>query len=464
MAGQHQIWQHVITTGVTKVFSGDGYDRNLNGKRGQETSFAQPSGLSFTPDMKGLYVADSESSSVRQVDLAIGGSSLLAGGDPMFADNLFQGVPDPQEAEGSQRNPEGQEGEGNLEGQEGEEREMQKTPEHQEEKEYPGTQEREAEQSIPAEYQKEKEEGSQRNPEGKEGEGREMQKIPEHQEEKEVQKVLGDQEGEDALEFLKFGDRDGTGTGAQFQHPLGVLYNSDGLVYVADSYNHKIKTMDPSSRTVRTVAGTGKAGFKDGTGSRCQLSEPGGLALGLDGKIFVADTNNSIIRMLNTKQKDGQSISTLELKGVEPPQLKSAEKPRRLRRRLSNDTDLIKIGPIKAMNGNIKLRISLPPGFHFTKEITSKFEANDEPDGKVVLQPASGAFDASWQALIKFSQPQDVMATVQINCKVYYCEEDEVCLYKALAFEIPFDEVSSSLSLDLPLTYDVKPPERKQTL
>lgn len=40
--------------------------------------------------MKDLYVADSESSSVRIVDLATGGSSLLAGGDPVFADNLFQ--------------------------------------------------------------------------------------------------------------------------------------------------------------------------------------------------------------------------------------------------------------------------------------------------------------------------------------------------------------------------------------
>ncbi|KAI5075738.1 hypothetical protein GOP47_0009814 [Adiantum capillus-veneris] len=351
MAGQHQIWEHVISTGVTKVFSGDGYERNLNGKRAQETSFAQPSGLSFTSDMNGLFVADSESSSVRQVDLATGGSSLLAGGDPMFADNLFQ-----------------------------------------------------------------------------------------------------------------FGDRDGTGTGAQFQHPLGVLYNFDGLLYVADSYNHKIKTMDPSSRTVKTVAGTGKAGFKDGTRFGCQLSEPAGLAMGLNGKVYVADTNNSVIRVLDTKGKDGPSISTLELKGVEPPRLKTAGKPRRLRSRPSRDTDLIKIDPIKAMNGNIKIRISLPPGFHFTKEVTSKFEVNDEPDGKVLLQPALGVFDASGQAVIKFSRPQDAVATVQINCKVYYCEEDEVCLYKALAFQIPFDEALSPAALDLPLTYDVKPPARKQTL
>lgn len=33
MAGQHQIWQHTVVDGSTKVFSGDGYERNLNGKR-----------------------------------------------------------------------------------------------------------------------------------------------------------------------------------------------------------------------------------------------------------------------------------------------------------------------------------------------------------------------------------------------------------------------------------------------
>ena len=84
--------------------------------RGKETSYAQPSGLSLSPgrivnakniddtfgsflpnkdpafpsDSKELYVADSESSSIRAVNLLTGGSRLLAGGDPLFADNLFQ--------------------------------------------------------------------------------------------------------------------------------------------------------------------------------------------------------------------------------------------------------------------------------------------------------------------------------------------------------------------------------------
>ena len=41
-------------------------------------------------DMQELYVADSESSSIRALDLKTGGSQLLAGGDPVFSDNLFR--------------------------------------------------------------------------------------------------------------------------------------------------------------------------------------------------------------------------------------------------------------------------------------------------------------------------------------------------------------------------------------
>lgn len=41
-------------------------------------------------DRTELYVADSESSSIRALDLKTGGSRLLAGGDPVFSDNLFR--------------------------------------------------------------------------------------------------------------------------------------------------------------------------------------------------------------------------------------------------------------------------------------------------------------------------------------------------------------------------------------
>ena len=63
-----------------------------------------------------------------------------------------------------------------------------------------------------------------------------------------------------------FGDVDGKGDDVRLQHPLGIeLY--DGKVLLADTYNHKIKLLDPEKRTVETFFGTGKSGQKDGKSS-----------------------------------------------------------------------------------------------------------------------------------------------------------------------------------------------------
>lgn len=92
MAGQHQIWRYDIQAGTIANFSGTGYERNQNGAGPLTTSWAQPSGLSLSPDGNALYVADSESSTVRRLDLRSGGSQAIVGGDPLFSDNLFKWV------------------------------------------------------------------------------------------------------------------------------------------------------------------------------------------------------------------------------------------------------------------------------------------------------------------------------------------------------------------------------------
>ena len=76
MAGQHQIWRHDVSSAVTAAFSGDGSERNANGATGRTTSWAQPSGLALSADGSQLWVADSESSSVRSMLLEDGGSRV----------------------------------------------------------------------------------------------------------------------------------------------------------------------------------------------------------------------------------------------------------------------------------------------------------------------------------------------------------------------------------------------------
>ncbi|KAG5232309.1 NHL repeat-containing protein [Salix suchowensis] len=342
MAGQHQIWEHDVSNGITRVFSGDGYERNLNGSSPMSTSFAQPSGVSLSPDFE-LYVADSESSSIRVLDLRTKGTRLLAGGDPIFPDNLF-----------------------------------------------------------------------------------------------------------------KFGDHDGIGSEVLLQHPLGVLHAKDGMIYIADSYNHKIKKFDPATKRVTTIAGTGKAGFKDGKALTAQLSEPAGLVEAENGRLIIADTNNSVIRYLDLNKGEAELL-TLELKGVQPPASKSRSL-KRLRKRSSADTETIKVDGSSSSEGNLRIKISVPEEYHFSKEARSKFSVETEPENAVVINPSEGYLSSGGTASIHFKRSDASPSMGRINCKVYYCKEDEVCLYQSLLFEVPFqEETPDSTQSEITLAHLVKP-------
>ncbi|HPI38680.1 MAG TPA: thioredoxin-like domain-containing protein [Ignavibacteriaceae bacterium] len=112
--------------------------------------------------------------------------------------------------------------------------------------------------------------------------------------------------------LFDFGDIDGDENTARFQHPLGIVHVG-GLLYVADTYNNKIKVVDPRTRKSRTLAGSGKEGNTDGSFESSTFDEPCGISYANE-KLYVADTNNGAIRILNLKTK---TVSTLELKNFD---------------------------------------------------------------------------------------------------------------------------------------------------
>jgi sugar lactone lactonase YvrE len=108
--------------------------------------------------------------------------------------------------------------------------------------------------------------------------------------------------------LFEFGDVDGVGDAARLQHVLHVTA-WDGRLLVTDSYNHKIKLVDPKTRESKTFLGDGKRGADDGAKPR--FNEPGGLAV-MGGKLFVADTNNHLIRVVDLAKRE---VRSLEIKG-----------------------------------------------------------------------------------------------------------------------------------------------------
>ncbi len=95
-------------------------------------------------------------------------------------------------------------------------------------------------------------------------------------------------------DLFEFGDRDGRGDAARLQHPLGLTW-ARGVLFIADTYNHKIKTLNPTTGDVRTYAGSGVEGLQDGAAASARFYEPGGVSA-TSKALFVADTNNHTIR------------------------------------------------------------------------------------------------------------------------------------------------------------------------
>ncbi|HZS79449.1 MAG TPA: NHL domain-containing thioredoxin family protein [Ktedonobacteraceae bacterium] len=106
--------------------------------------------------------------------------------------------------------------------------------------------------------------------------------------------------------LFDFGDVDGVGDEALLQHVQGVCV-VDALVYLADTYNNRVKVLNPRTREVRSFTGSGIAGLQDGPPGVAQFNEPGGLAAA-HGKLYVADTNNNAVRVISL---DTGTVSTL---------------------------------------------------------------------------------------------------------------------------------------------------------
>jgi hypothetical protein len=113
------------------------------------------------------------------------------------------------------------------------------------------------------------------------------------------------------LGLFEFGDADGTGDAVRLQHPLGLCALTDGLL-LADTYNHRLKRLDPGPRAASSWAGSGSPGYRDGAAQEAQFREPSGVSAA-DGKVFVADTNNHVIRVINGATS---AVGTLEIGGA----------------------------------------------------------------------------------------------------------------------------------------------------
>jgi thiol-disulfide isomerase/thioredoxin len=244
--------------------------------------------------------------------------------------------------------------------------------------------------------------------------------------------------------LFDFGDVDGSGDAVRLQHPLGVVY-ADGLLYVADTYNNKIKRIDPAAQTSTTFLGTGEDGWRDG--AQPLFDEPGGLSLG-NNQLYIADTNNHVIRIANIV--DG-IVRTLVLAD-----------PQGLLTRAAGDlyagkTVTLDAQSVTAGAGTLRLQINLPDGYKFND--IAPFLAEFSASGDTNLAAEMAAVQQ-----VAPSFPLEIPLTLgegelQADLVIYYCEAEaeSLCLLEQVRLLLPLT-VAESGSSEVALTYAVPLP------
>lgn len=107
----------------------------------------------------------------------------------------------------------------------------------------------------------------------------------------------------------------GPATGAILNYPYGVAWDRNGNVYLTDTYNNRVRKI-ASNGAISTIAGTGTAGFSGDGGAalKAQLNTPSGISVDSAGNIYIADTYNDRIRRVSP---DG-TIATVAGSGSTP--------------------------------------------------------------------------------------------------------------------------------------------------
>lgn len=96
------------------------------------------------------------------------------------------------------------------------------------------------------------------------------------------------------------GNLDGVGAAARFNGPSALAVDSVGTVFVADTYNHVIRSISAAGNVTTLAGAVGATGSVDGTGSAARFSFPAGIAVDTSGNIYVSDTSNHTIRRVSS--------------------------------------------------------------------------------------------------------------------------------------------------------------------
>jgi thiol-disulfide isomerase/thioredoxin/sugar lactone lactonase YvrE len=235
--------------------------------------------------------------------------------------------------------------------------------------------------------------------------------------------------------LFDFGDVDGEEDDVRLQHPLGVVY-SDGQLLVADTYNSKIKLIDPEQARSETLLGGPESGWRDGT--EPLFDEPGGLTL-LSHRLYIADTNNHVIRVADLSTGE---VSTLVLIDGEGLLTRTPVGEEFVGEVITFPPQTVGVG-----EGTIELSVQLPVGYKVNDLAPFSMRWTDEQgfvtrDGESGIQHIAGPqFPLSLPASFAAGE-----TTLTSDLVIYYCDAQaqSLCLIEQVRLRVPLTVVAGA--------------------
>jgi hypothetical protein len=244
--------------------------------------------------------------------------------------------------------------------------------------------------------------------------------------------------------LFEFGDKNGVGSDARFQHPLGIALQGETL-FVADSYNHQVKTVSLAKRSLGTVAAFAGSSEAGGSLEPIAFSEPAGLAVSASG-LFVADTNNHRVVTIDLKSK---KATQLKIKGLQPP------KPDNVREAATGVPEMAAVAVEEKQVGvgdaaGVVVELSLPERFKLNPLYPSAVVATSAGAQSIIAEDALGRrLKATVEnSTAKFSLPltgKTGTADVSLAFSYGYCRDGAggVCKVGRARWELPLSVVEN---------------------
>lgn len=257
-------------------------------------------------------------------------------------------------------------------------------------------------------------------------------------------------------DLFAFGDVDGGFGDSRLQHPLAVVGGADGSLYVADTYNSKIKLLDPAAEDITTLFGLGgDGGFTDGDASAAQFDEPGGLDFA-DGKLYVADTNNDAIRIIDVGSGTVSTVTLGNATALQVPDQVTVIGGS------SGETIEVSAQNVAPGTGEISLNIGLPEGYKLNG--IAPFTAEWSSDNAAVTIDAANASQSIVAPELPVNVPVTLAvgtATVTGNLTIYYCEavNESLCFIDQVMLRIPVTVDAGGSGTTLAVERDIIPPQ-----